>query len=99
MNEPREAPAAAHDAALLQDRVDQLVRAYRVRGHMIAKIDPLGLPRPGHPELDPAFFGLSDADMDRPVSSGTMQWEGTPTLRRILDRSCRGGCGGRTASP
>jgi 2-oxoglutarate dehydrogenase E1 component len=77
---------AAPDAALLQDRVDQLVRAHRVRGHMIAKIDPLGLPRPGVPELDPGFFGLSDSDMDRPVSSGTMQWEGTPTLRRILER-------------
>ena len=86
VNDPREANPAAHDAALLQDRVDQLVRAYRVRGHMIAKIDPLGLPRPALPELDPAFFTLSEGDMDRPVSSGTMQWEGTPTLRRILER-------------
>ena len=34
------------EAAVRQDQVDALVRAYRVRGHMIAKIDPLGLPRP-----------------------------------------------------
>src|SRR6185436_14649244 len=40
MNESREETPAAHDAALLQDRVDQLVRAHRVRGHMIAGIDP-----------------------------------------------------------
>src|SRR6478735_117950 len=33
------------DVAVRQDRVDALIRAYRVRGHMIAKIDPLGLPR------------------------------------------------------
>src|SRR5690606_36147789 len=34
---------AVSDAHVLQDRVDALVRAYRVRGHMIAQIDPLGL--------------------------------------------------------
>src|SRR5688572_2891341 len=44
------------DAAIRQDRVDALVRAYRVRGHMIAKIDPLGLPRPSQAELDPEFY-------------------------------------------
>src|SRR5262249_36149582 len=32
--------------AVLQDRLDQLVRAYRVRGHMVAGLDPLGMPRP-----------------------------------------------------
>ena len=39
------------EAAVRQDRVDQLVRAYRVRGHMIASVDPLGLPRAHQPEL------------------------------------------------
>ena len=34
------------EAAVRQDRVDPLVRAYRVRGHMVANLDPLGLPRP-----------------------------------------------------
>jgi 2-oxoglutarate dehydrogenase E1 component len=86
MSEKLEARAGTPEAALLQDRVDQLVRAHRVRGHMIARIDPLGTARPGLPELDPAFFGLQDEHMDLPVSSGTMQWEGTPTLRRILER-------------
>src|SRR5262249_22426056 len=86
MSEKLESRAQTPEAALLQDRVDQLVRAHRVRGHMNARIDPLGIPRPGIPERDPAFFGLEDAHMDLPVSSGTMQWEGTPTLRRILER-------------
>jgi 2-oxoglutarate dehydrogenase E1 component len=37
--------AGRHDLemALLQDRADQLVRAYRVRGHMVADLDPLGM--------------------------------------------------------
>ena len=50
------APGAS-DMAVRQDRVDQLVRAFRVRGHMIAKVDPLGLPRPHYEELDPDVFG------------------------------------------
>src|ERR1051325_4178889 len=43
-------------ANTLQDRVSQLIRAYRVRGHIIAQIDPLGIPRPTPPELDPAYY-------------------------------------------
>ena len=53
------------DIAIRQDRVDQLIRAYRARGHMIAKIDPLGMPREATPELDPKFYHLTDADLDR----------------------------------
>src|SRR5947207_13242983 len=42
--------------AVLQDRVDQLIRNYRVRGHMAAQLDPLGIPRAKPPELDPEFY-------------------------------------------
>src|SRR5579883_1663136 len=44
------------DAAALQERVNQLIRSYRVRGHIIADLDPLGLPRKSPAELDPAFW-------------------------------------------
>jgi 2-oxoglutarate dehydrogenase E1 component len=57
--------AVEEESTSLQDRVDQLIRAYRICGHMIAQIDPLGLPRPVPPELDPAVFGFTDADMER----------------------------------
>jgi 2-oxoglutarate dehydrogenase E1 component len=76
----------AGDVAALQDRVDQLIRAYRVRGHMIAHIDPLDIPRPPHPELDPEFYGLSAADMDRPFSTETIHGSEVLTLRQILER-------------
>ena len=56
----------------LQDRVDQLIRAYRTRGHMIAQIDPLGLARPCPPELDPAFYGLTESDTGRRFSCETV---------------------------
>ncbi len=74
------------ETALLQDRVDQLVRAYRVRGHMVANIDPLGMPRPHLPELDPEYYGFSEADMDRPFSTDTIRGPDILTLRTILDR-------------
>ena len=52
------------EIAALQDRVYVLTRLYRVRGHRIAQVDPLGLPRPVPPELTLEFFGLTEADMD-----------------------------------
>ena len=72
---PLPLPPVAHGTqgeervAFLQDRVDQLVRAYRVRGHLMAEIDPLGRPRPGLPELDPDFYHLTEEDMDRSFST------------------------------
>src|SRR5262249_12386002 len=49
-------------------RAIQLVRAYRVIGHLEADLDPLKItPRTPHPQLDPAFYGYHAEDMDRPV--------------------------------
>ncbi len=72
--------------AFLQDRVDQLVRAYRVRGHLMAEIDPLGRPRPGLPELDPAFYHLTEEDMDRSFSTDTIEGPQSMSLRQIIRR-------------
>ena len=74
------------EVAVRQDRVDALIRAYRVRGHMIAKIDPLGLPRPLQAELDPEFHGLTGDDLDRKFSSRTIFGAETLTLREMLTR-------------
>jgi 2-oxoglutarate dehydrogenase E1 component len=49
-----------------QQRVDRLINAYRVRGHLIAHLDPLDWREPSmHSELDPATYGLSVWDLDR----------------------------------
>ncbi len=72
--------------AALQDRVDQLIRAYRVRGHLIARIDPLGIPKPSLPEIEPANFGLTENDLDRSFSSNTIQGPEVSTLREMLRR-------------
>ncbi|MBI2059186.1 MAG: 2-oxoglutarate dehydrogenase E1 component [Nitrospirae bacterium] len=80
--------AKRHDVevAALQDRVDQMIRAYRVRGHMIARLDPLRRPRPHFRELDPEFYGLTEADMERSFSTRTIQGPQSLTLRQIFDR-------------
>lgn len=49
-----------------QQKVDRLVNAYRVRGHLIAHLDPLDWKEPQmHPELDTATYGLTVWDLDR----------------------------------
>ncbi|MEM6602601.1 MAG: 2-oxoglutarate dehydrogenase E1 component [Pseudomonadota bacterium] len=45
-----------------------LIRAFRVRGHLIADLDPLNLvEKPPHPELDPANYGFTPQDMDTTI--------------------------------
>jgi 2-oxoglutarate dehydrogenase E1 component len=84
-------PAAPADTAdrlalaAVQGRVYQLVNAYRVRGHLFAKIDPLGQPPDAAPELDLRNFGLSETDLD--TTFPTVGIAGVPeraTLRQIV---------------
>lgn len=66
-------------------RVIQLIRAYRVRGHLVADLDPLGLRKHDvHPELDPGHYGFAPKDYDRPIRlDGVMGME-EATLNQIL---------------
>ena len=62
-----DAVAAAGDSI----RAMMLVRTYRVRGHLAANLDPLGLSKQEVPaDLDPAYHGFTDADLDRTVYVG-----------------------------
>ena len=70
----------------IQDRIYMLIRLYRVRGHRIARIDPLGRIPPTPKELEPEFFGFTQADMDLPVHSETFQYDGPLTLGQLLQR-------------
>jgi 2-oxoglutarate dehydrogenase E1 component len=76
----------SQDFAALQDQVDQLIRAFRVRGHMAARLDPLGRPRPPQPELEPGFYDLTEDDLDRVFSTRTIQGPQRLTLREIVER-------------
>jgi len=85
--------AALPDAAAFQARVDALVQAYRDRGHLAARIDPLGGAAPGHPALALEHHGLAPADLERPCVS---PWDGTGRtlrLREVVDRLTAAYCG------
>ena len=74
-------PAALRAAASDSIRAIAYIRVYRVRGHLEADLDPLGLkPIQPHPELDPRTYGFSEADMDRPIYIGNLLGLETPTL-------------------
>ncbi|HML28042.1 MAG TPA: 2-oxoglutarate dehydrogenase E1 component, partial [Hyphomicrobium sp.] len=61
-------PAASLRATQDSIRALMLIRAYRVIGHLAADLDPLGLVRQApHRELDPATYGFTEADWDRPI--------------------------------
>jgi 2-oxoglutarate dehydrogenase E1 component len=82
----RPSPATEAEVAALQDRVDQLIRSHRVRGHMVAQIDPLGLPREYPPEIDPEYYGFGPEDLDRRFSCETIHEGGPLPLSEIVTR-------------
>ena len=85
--------------AAKQAAVFQLIHAYRVRGHLMADLDPLGQERPEqHPELDLAAYGLSMWDLDREFLAGTLRVNGygihaAAPLREILETLRQTYCG------
>jgi 2-oxoglutarate dehydrogenase E1 component len=72
-------------ATLDSVRALMMIRAYRIRGHLAADLDPLALKPPeSHPELDPASYGFGPQDMDRPVFIDNVLGLERATIREIL---------------
>ena len=92
-------PAASTDqvrAATLDSlRAIMMIRAFRMRGHLKANLDPLGLATtPGDAtELDPATYGFADPDLDRPIFLDFVLGLETASLREILAIVRRTYCG------
>ncbi len=98
------APAAAAPAPVSKEeiakaaadaiRAQLLVRTYRVRGHLAANLDPLGLSKREMPEdLKTEYHGFSDADIDRKVYlGGTMGFEWV-SIRELVDTLRKNYCG------
>ncbi|MGB1025292.1 MAG: 2-oxoglutarate dehydrogenase E1 subunit family protein, partial [Rhodospirillaceae bacterium] len=67
-------------------RALMLIRAYRVRGHLMATLDPLSLDATKvHPELGYQFHGFTDEDLDRPIYIDNVLGMESATLRQILE--------------
>ena len=67
-------------------RALMMIRSYRVRGHLAADLDPLGLEnKKVHSELEPASYGFTERDLDRRIYLDQMLGLEFATLREILD--------------
>ncbi|KQO52477.1 2-oxoglutarate dehydrogenase E1 component [Methylobacterium sp. Leaf85] len=67
-------------------RAIMLIRAYRMRGHLHAKLDPLGLaPRGDHEELHPQHYGFEEKDWDRPIFLDNVLGLQYSTIREIVE--------------
>ena len=81
-------------AVLDSIRALMLIRAYRIRGHLIADIDPLGMrDQTPHPELDPKSYGFTEADMDRPIFIDQVLGLQIASMRQIVEIVKRTYCG------
>jgi 2-oxoglutarate dehydrogenase E1 component len=81
-------------AALDSINAIMMIRAYRARGHLAATLDPLGLKEKAyHSELDPASYGFSESDYDRPIFINGVLGMDTAPLRDILEALHQTYCG------
>ncbi len=88
--------AKAQDLELTDDQIQRavldsiralmIIRAYRIRGHLAADLDPLEMrDQTPHPELEPASYGFKDADLDRPIFIDNVLGLQIATMRQITD--------------
>src|SRR5438067_1469420 len=87
---PDEVRRAAEDSI----RAMMLIRTYRVRGHLAADLDPLGLSKRDLPaDLTPEFHGFFGADLDRPIFLGGTLGLERATIRELVEILKRNYCG------
>jgi 2-oxoglutarate dehydrogenase E1 component len=92
--EPVASPVAVRAATLDSLRAIMMIRAYRMRGHLAANLDPLGISeKEDASELDPASYGFADSDFDRPIFLDFVLGLETSTIREILSILRRTYCG------
>jgi 2-oxoglutarate dehydrogenase E1 component len=98
------AKAAEKGVAITDDQVKRavldsiralmIIRAYRIRGHLVADLDPLGMSdKTPHPELDPRSYGFTETDMDRPIFIDNVLGLETASMREIIAIVKRTYCG------
>ena len=92
---PSASPESVRAATLDSLRAIMMIRAYRMRGHLRANLDPLGITVPDGDasELDPATYGFTEADFDRPIFLDYVLGLETGSVREILAILKRTYCG------
>ncbi len=85
--------AQVKEAARDSVRALMMIRAYRIRGHFHANLDPLGIePHKDHPELDPASYGFAPSDWDRKIFIDNVLGLEFATVREMMDILARTYC-------
>ncbi len=85
---------AIQRAVLDSIRALMIIRAHRIRGHLAADLDPLGLrEETARPELDPKTYGFTDADLDRPIFIDNVLGLEIASMRQIVEILKRTYCG------
>ena len=91
---PAPSPDAVRAAVADSIRAVMLIRSYRVRGHLAADLDPLGLvKRPMPADLTLEFHGFFESDLDRPIYLGGMFGIETASVREIVEMLRANYCG------
>jgi 2-oxoglutarate dehydrogenase E1 component len=91
---PEASPEAVRKATLDSLRAIMMIRAYRMRGHLAANLDPLGLAdKPDTSELDPATYGFAPDDYDRPIFLDFVLGLESSTVREMVSILRRTYCG------
>ena len=82
---PKVAPDQVRQATTDSLRALMLIRNYRVRGHLHANLDPLGLvEKISHADLDPASYGFTKHDLDRPIFINYVLGLETASVKQIV---------------
>ncbi|MDE2446243.1 MAG: 2-oxoglutarate dehydrogenase E1 component [Alphaproteobacteria bacterium] len=91
---PAISPEEIKKATMDSVRALMMIRAYRMRGHLAANLDPLRQKEQApQPELDPASYGFGEADLDRPIFLDNVLGIENGTIRQIVDILRRTYCG------
>ncbi len=81
-------------AVLDSIRALMIIRAYRIRGHLAASLDPLGITKKDtQPELKPESYGFNEIDLDRPIFIDNVLGLNTASMREIVEILRRTYCG------
>jgi 2-oxoglutarate dehydrogenase E1 component len=81
-----ETPSRSEAANSFSDRLNELIRNYRLSGHLIAQLDPLGTGRPCPPELDLEFYGFAENELESLTNCAALPYDSPLTVREIFQR-------------
>jgi 2-oxoglutarate dehydrogenase E1 component len=85
-SEPSTIKAEAHYNAMLDAKLQSLIRNYRIHGHKIAALDPLGSRRSCPPELKLEFYAFSESELNQLVNLPTLHADMPLTVQEIFER-------------